>query len=250
MKNLSPAARSAIGDDRRRLLEEMVLETVLFQEARKRGMDREPQVRELVAEARRQIMIGRLMEKEGEQSPPVTDQEIVEYYEQRKAQFAQPERWRASHILVSTEAQAKEALERLGKGERFERVAEALSQDTSKSKGGDLGYFSRGQLIPEFEEAATQLQVGQTSGVIKTSLGHHVISLTDHQAAQQRGLGDVRDQITQELKNRRARARSDQFVNELRKQARVFIRDNETPPSAPEPADVPEAAPVAPSAAR
>ncbi len=235
MEKLPASYRQALGSDRRRLLEEMVLETLLFQEARKRGLDRDPQVRELLVEAKRQIMIGRLMEQEGQRQGSVTDQEIAAYYEQNKAQYAQPERWRVSQILVPTEPQAKEVLERLGKGEPFDKVAQAVSQDPSKSKGGDLGYFSRGQLIPEFEEAVFQLKTGQTSGIVKTSLGYHVIYLADHQPAQQRGLSDVKEQIAQDLQSRRGRSRTDRFISELRKQAHVFIRDDElrVKPAAP-----------------
>lgn len=248
MAKLPASYRQALSGNRRRLLEEMVLEALLFQEARKRGLDRDSQVRELLTEAKRQIMVGRLLELEGQRQDQVTDQEIAEYYDQNKAQFAQPERWRASQILVPTEAEAKAVLDRLGRGESFGSVAEAVSQDPTKSKGGDLGYFSRGQLIPEFEEAAVQLQVGQTSGVVKTSLGYHVVMLADHQSAQQRGLGDVREQIAQELKSRRARSTSDRFVGELRKQAHVLIRDDESQAAAPRRPEAPEAAPAVPSA--
>lgn len=249
MERLPASYRQALGGDRRRLLEEMVLETLLFQEARKRGLDRDLQVRDLLAEARRQIMIGRLMEQEGQRQGSVTDQEIAVYYEQNKGQYAQPERWRVSQILVPTEAQAKQVLERLGKGEPFDKVAQEMSQDPSKSKGGDLGYFSRGQLIPEFEEAVFQLKTGQTSGVVKTSLGYHVISLVDHQPAQQRGLSDIKEQIAQDLQSRRERSRTDRFISELRKQAHVFIRDDELrtkPAVKPDTREAP-AAPAAPA---
>src|SRR3989338_1115726 len=232
MTKLPASYRQALGGNQRRLLEEMVLETLLFQEARKRGLDRDPLVQELLTEAKRQIMIGRLMEQEGQREGPVGDPAVAEYYDQHKAEFSQPERWRVSQILVPTEPQAKQVLDRLGRGESFGGVAEELSQDPSKTKGGDLGYFSRGQLIPEFEEAVFQLKVGQTSGVVKTSLGYHVISLADHQLPQQRGLGDVREQIVQDLQSRRGRSRVDQFVGQLRRQAHVFIRDDAAQASA------------------
>ena len=231
LKKLTPAYRQALGGDRRRLLEEMVLEALLLQEARKRGLERDPQVQELLREAKRQILIGRLLEREGREQVQVSDEEIAARYEENKAQFMIPERWRVSHVLVNTEAQAKGAVERLGKGEPFEQVARELSQDPSKTKGGDIGYFSRGQLIPEFEEACVQLKVGQTSGVVKTSLGFHVIRLVDHQAAQQRPLADVKDQMVRELRSQRERARVDQFLSQLRKQAHVFIREDVASPA-------------------
>lgn len=241
---LSPAYRQALGGDRRRLLEEMVLEVLLLQEARKRGIDRDPEAQRLLREARRQILIGRLLEREGRERAQVTDGEIAAFYEQHKVQFAQPERWRASHILVKSEEQAKTVMDRLGRGEPFEQVAKELSQDPSKTRGGDIGFFSRGQLVPEFEEACVQLKVGQTSGIVQSPLGYHVIRLIDHQLAQQRGLSEVTEQITQELKSRHERARVDQFVSQLRKQAHVFIRD-ETLPRTPPVAEASDTEPAA-----
>ncbi len=247
LQKLSPAYRQAIGSDRRRLVEEMVLETLLYQEARKRGVDRDPQAQELLSEAKKQIMIGRLLEQQSRQNGAASDQEIAAYYEANKAQFMQPERWRASHILVTTEDAAKTVIERLGKGETFEALAAELSQDPSKARGGDIGFFSRGQLIPEFEATCAQLKVGQTSGMVKSPLGYHVIRLTDHQPAQQRALADVKEQIAREIQSQHQRARVDQFVSQLRKQAHVFIRDDAAAPSAPSTAPAAPSTPSTPS---
>lgn len=226
LAKLTPAYRQALGHDRRRLLEEMVVETLLVQEARKRGLERDPQVRQLARDAQKQILIGRLLEREGRDKVQVADQEIAAYYDAHQDQFVEPERWRASQILVTTEPAAKGVVERLGKGESFERLAADLSQDPSKSRGGDIGYFTRGQLIPEFEAACLQLAVGQTSGVVKSSLGYHVIRMTDHRPGAQRGLGDVREQVAQSIRSQRERGLVEQYLSVLRKQAQVFLRDD------------------------
>ncbi|MBI4313222.1 MAG: peptidyl-prolyl cis-trans isomerase [Candidatus Omnitrophica bacterium] len=246
MSKLAPALRQALKSDRRRLLEEMVLEALLVQEARRRGLERDAQVQELLREAKKQILIGRLLEREGRQQVQVDDQQIAEFYEANKARFAVPERWRASHVLVPTEEKARAALDRLSKGESLEKVAGEMSEDASKSRGGDIGFFSKGQLIPEFEEASMQLKVGQTSGIVKTSLGYHIIQLTDHQPVQQKGLAETKEQIVQELKSQKERGAVDQFVGKLRKQAQIFIREDQAKsskeiPAAPaaEPAAVP-----------
>ena len=236
LAKLTPTYRQALKGDRRRLLEEMVLELLLLQEARTRGLERDPQVVALLQEARKQILIGRLIEQEGRERIQVTDQEIAEYYEQNKAQFTQPERWRASHILVNTEPEAKTVMDRLGRGEPFEQVAGEVSMDPSKKRGGDIGYFTRGQLVPEFEDACVQLRVGQTSGVVKSPLGYHIIQLADHQPAQQRSVADVQEQITQEIRGKQERARVDQFVSGLRKKAQVFLRDDAALPAQAPPA--------------
>lgn len=87
---------------------------------------------------------------------------------------------RASHILCETKADAQAVLDRLNKGESFEALAKEKSIDRSSSmNGGDLGYFSRGDLLPEFDAVAFQLKVGQISGIISTPLGYHIIKRTE-----------------------------------------------------------------------
>ena len=81
----------------------------------------------------------------------------------------------AAHILVKTETEAKKVLDRLGKGEKFANVARELSLCPSGKRGGDLGTFGRGQMVKEFETAAFALQKGQTSPIVKTKFGYHLI---------------------------------------------------------------------------
>lgn len=80
-----------------------------------------------------------------------------------------------AHILVKTESEAKAVLERLKKGEKFSTVAQAVSRCPSGKRGGDLGTFARGQMVKEFENAAFALQKGETSGLVKTQFGYHII---------------------------------------------------------------------------
>jgi parvulin-like peptidyl-prolyl isomerase len=86
-----------------------------------------------------------------------------------------PNKIRCAHILVRNELQAKEVLEKLGKGEKFANLAKQYSIDGSAKRGGDLGLFSRGQMVREFESAAFALQKGQVSGIVRTQFGYHVI---------------------------------------------------------------------------
>ena len=86
-----------------------------------------------------------------------------------------PDKVHCAHILVKSESEAKTVLERLKKGEKFGNIARAVSRCPSGKKGGDLGTFTRGKMVKEFENAAFKLQKGQVSGIVKTQFGYHII---------------------------------------------------------------------------
>ncbi|MCX8153233.1 MAG: peptidyl-prolyl cis-trans isomerase [Candidatus Bathyarchaeota archaeon] len=86
-----------------------------------------------------------------------------------------PEKVHCAHILVRTESEAKAVLERLKKGEKFSVIAQQVSLCPSKKRGGDLGTFTRGKMVKEFENAAFALKKGEISGVVKTQFGYHII---------------------------------------------------------------------------
>jgi peptidyl-prolyl cis-trans isomerase C len=86
---------------------------------------------------------------------------------------------RCAHIIVKNEAAAKEVLDKLSKGESFAKLAEQYSFDGSRKQGGDLGYFGHGMMVKGFEKAAFALKKGETSGIVKTEFGYHVIKRLD-----------------------------------------------------------------------
>jgi peptidyl-prolyl cis-trans isomerase C len=86
-----------------------------------------------------------------------------------------PDKVHCAHILVKTETEAKAILERLNKDEKFSNIAKEISQCPSKKNGGDLGTFGRGKMVKEFETAAFELSKGQTSKIVKTKFGYHII---------------------------------------------------------------------------
>jgi len=130
-------------------------------------------------------------------SVEATDEEVAAYFEEHRADYAVEERIRASHILLSTYDEAQEALESLEMGAEFSDVARARSTDTgSANKGGDLGWFARGELMDDtFDDAAFALDVGYLSGVVETRFGLHIILVTDRQEAIEPELADIEDQL-------------------------------------------------------
>jgi len=142
------------------------------------------------------------------QTVAVPQTDIQRYYNDNIQQYSTPERVRASHILLNTggkdeaavKKQAEELLAKIKAGADFAELAKKYSEDPgSKEKGGDLDFFGRGQMVPEFEQVAFSLQPGQVSDLVKTQYGFHIIKVVDKQAGSQQTLDQVRAQIQQTL---------------------------------------------------
>ncbi|MGP7817409.1 peptidylprolyl isomerase [Niallia sp. 01092] len=131
---------------------------------------------------------------------------------------------KASHILVADEKTAKEVKVKLDKGEDFASLANGYSIDTgTKANGGDLGYFVKGKMVPEFDAAAFSLKINQISGPIKTQYGYHIIKVTDKKTNK---LEDKKAEIEKELKLAKAQP-LDATISKLQKEADVTIEDKE-----------------------
>lgn len=210
----------------RAFLEDWITELLLLEEAKRRGLERQQIVRELAEEARKKILVARLVDDEADLKISVTDEEIQKFYEENKKGYAMPERFRARHILVENEAKASEILSRIKSGGDFAKIAQAESQDPSRARGGDIGTFSRGQLIKEFEDAVTSLEVGQMSGVVRTTIGYHIIQLIEKLPARTLSVDEVRDQIVQDLRAEKKRGAVIALAESLRKRAKITVRED------------------------
>ena len=150
---------------------------------------------------------------EAQSTMTVLPADLQRYYNGNIAQYQTPEEIRASHILLNTEgqdeatvrAQAEDLLAQLEAGADFATLATTHSEDPGTAvNGGDLDYFGRGRMVPEFEAAAFALDVGETSGIVQTQYGFHIIRLVDKQPATTQSFDDVRPQIEDLLKRQRA----------------------------------------------
>lgn len=147
-------------------------------------------------------------------SVTVTDREIKRYYDENLDKFSTPEQVRASHILFKTgtgkdeeavRKKAEEVLAQAKAGADFAELARKYSEDpASAEKGGDLGFFSRGKTVPEFEEVAFSLPEGSVSDLVRSTYGFHIIKVTGHQAAFTRPLDSVKEEIRNTLTQQKA----------------------------------------------
>jgi len=153
--------------------------------------------------------------------------EIERTYNANIEQYSTPEQVRASHILLKTEgkddaavkAKAEDVLKQARAGADFAELAKKYSEDDASQKnGGDLDYFGRGRMVPEFDQAAFTLDVGKISDLIKTQYGYHIIKVTDKRAAITRPLADVRQQIQDQLSYERAQVQASDLAQALEKQ--------------------------------
>ncbi|MDI3538277.1 MAG: hypothetical protein PWP12_629 [Bacillota bacterium] len=160
----------------------------------------------------------------------VSADEAEQYYRENLAEFEVPEQVKASHILVAEEKLAEEIRSRLLKGEDFAELAREYSIDPgSKETGGELGYFSRGQMVPEFDQAAFDTPVGELSPVVKSSFGFHIIKVEDKKPARTLSFAEVEEVLTKHLEDQRKADKFAAFMADLKEKLKP---QNKLQPSA------------------
>ena len=177
----------------------------------------------------------------------VTDADVKKYFETHPNEFKLPERVHASHILVKVDPKAPDAEKvkkearkkiegikvKLDKGEDFAKVAMADSDCPSKAKGGDLGFFERGQMVKPFEEAAFKLKPGEMSGIVETQFGFHIIKCQEKKEASTLAFADVKEKLLSKLKEDRFKETFPKYMETLKKKYTIEIPKDA---SAPQPA--------------
>jgi len=195
-------------------------------------------------ELKQDIKITLIARKMAAQGVTITDQEKKDYFEKNKETLGTPEQVRAKHILVKEEAQANDILAKVKANPAdFEKLAKEFSQDPSnKDKGGDLDFFGKGAMVPEFEKAAFGAQKGEIVGPVKTDFGYHIIQVTDKKEAVIPKYEDVEAKINKTLLEQKSKP-LEELYTELRTKEKINIKDekykdilNPEPAAAPTPA--------------
>jgi len=197
--NLPAQYREIIRKRKKEYLDELVDNTLLYQEALRKKVSSEKDVKKVLEAARKKILVARLLKDEVDDVIVIENDEIVNFYYANQSKYLEPEVFRASHILVFSRKDAKEILEALRRGADFDETAKSKSMDPTAQNGGDIGYFAKGQLMPKFEEACEALEIGEVSTVVKTKLGYHLIKLTDRKEQELKPIDEVSGEIRHTL---------------------------------------------------
>jgi len=214
----------------REFLESFVVpREVLYQEAKREGLDKDKEIQGKVEDFRRQLLTDALVEEALKGKTEVSDQEIGKYYKESPDRFTEPREVKVRHIVVSSELILREVLARLAQGERFETLAQTYNIDRSGGDGGNLGYIRRGQLDPrftQFEEAAFSLKNKEdVSEVVKTPYGFHIIQLEDKRGTALRPLDQVKEKIRFYLQTKKKQDVYLAYVRNLKSKAKVTINE-------------------------
>ena len=197
--------------------EEVIAREIFMQEAKKRGLEGSAEYKNQLELARQTILIRELF-ADYQKKNPVTDAEIQAEYDKFVAANSGKE-YKASHILVESEDQAKSIIAQVNKGAKFEEIAKKESKDPgSGAKGGDLDWANPSNYVAEFTEALVKLKKGEMTAVpVKSQFGWHIIRLDDTRDAQLPKLDEVKPQIAQQLQQQKLA----KFQEDLRTKAKV-----------------------------
>lgn len=181
----------------------------------------------------RDVAIRKLLDDQIGGKSTVSEKESRAYYDGNLESFKKPEQVRASHILIKVDPGADEAKKaeartkieslqaKLKNGEDFGALAKEYSEGPSGPKGGDLGFFGRGQMVKPFEETAFSMKPGQVSGMVETRFGYHLIMVTERTPESTLSYEEVKDRLEQYLKQQKAQAEIAAYVETLKSKAKI-----------------------------
>jgi peptidyl-prolyl cis-trans isomerase C len=188
---------------------------MVTQAADKKNLADNPDFKRRLAFLRSKLLMGYELQQEAKTA--LTDEALKQTYDEAVKSMSGQEEVRARHILVEGEDEAKAIIEQLKGGADFAKLAKEKSKDPGAAEGGDLGYFTKDQMVPEFADVAFKMYPGQLSNPVKTQFGWHVIKVEDKRIKQPPEFEKVKDQIEAYL----ARKAQSDFIAKLRQSAKV-----------------------------
>ncbi|MBE6536697.1 MAG: hypothetical protein E7673_01965 [Ruminococcaceae bacterium] len=200
------------------ILNQLIDTKLLLLDAKRNLIEAEPEFRAQLNKLRDNLLANYAAEKVLASAKRVSEDDLKKYYEENLEKFASGEVVNASHILVDSEELAIELYEKISSGElTFEDAAKENSSCPSKNNGGSLGDFTKGQMVPEFDEAVFSMEVGEiTKTPVKTQFGYHLIKLNSKEESRTAPFDEVKGAIKEHLESESQRAAYDSKINQLK----------------------------------
>jgi len=203
-------------EGRRMVLDQLINKKLFLADAAKNLYEYDPKFKAEFQKIKEDMLANFAIAKAVE-NVKVTDDEAKKFFEDNKSELVSGEAVNASHILVDSEEKANEILAKINAGEiSFEDAARANSSCPSSEQGGNLGEFTRGQMVPEFDEACFSMEVGEIRGPVKTQFGFHLIKLNAKNEAQPLEYETIADQIKQKLASDKQQEAYRSKINQLK----------------------------------
>jgi peptidyl-prolyl cis-trans isomerase C len=246
---LPPQVQAFAGtpEGRRELFDNIIAQQLMVDEAKKAGVENDPVFKERLEDIKKRLMVESYVKKTLAEKVKVDDAELQKFYEQNKDRFKTGSQIKASHIIVKDENLAKQIKAELDKGGNFEELAKKHSTDGAAAKGGDLGWFAKDAMIPDFYDAAAALKEGQISGVVKTQFGFHIIKLTGKRGAGIMPFAEIKEQLKEMMLPQKQQEYFAKMKEEVKAKAKIVYKDPSLDPAAakasPHGAMAPAAAP-------
>ena len=218
------------------LVKRMLEIKIVADVAKKEKFDQRPQIKKQLSYVADDFLSREYLAKVVMPEAAVSEADLKEYYTQNKQSLGVPEQVRARHILFKVDpaasedeknqakARAEAILKQVQAGEDFAKLAAAHSDDAeSKAKGGDLGYFSPGKMVPEFEGAAFYTDPGEISDIVETKFGYHIIKVEDHIEARERSFEEMKDYIKEKLQQQLVMFKVQKFIRQAAESAGMQV---------------------------
>lgn len=203
------------------VLEQIITQTLLIQQADELNLREDPEIALQIKNTVEQILIQSLLEKEIVDKITLSDEDIQSYYVENKENYWQEEEVHAYNILVETEEEAKEVLQKLEEGQEFSELAKEFSIGSSASTGGDIGFINKGTLMPEIEDQLFILDPGEVSEIIPTESGFHIFKVIEKNPPGYLELAEVRGELEEQLLPARQQEAFDQYLKDIEDQATI-----------------------------
>jgi len=224
LKTLPPRLQWAVHNDKNiriKFLDNLVTKKLLLKAANKAGVKEDQEMKRKIEEFKNELLLDKYL-KNNLGKIEVSDKEAKTYYNKHKRDFITPEEMRAKHILVKEKSQAEDILKQLKNNADFAKLAKKYSIDkATASKGGELGFFTRRDMVKSFSQAAFSLKPGEISPVVKTPFGYHIIKAEEKRPQRQRSFEEVKQEIKSKLLKDKEQAAFDALVAKAKKNWKV-----------------------------